>query len=74
SDRCTMTAIRRVFNAWCKDCFGKNLYSKNEFDKEISSYLNISPDAIKTRTSFDRYYIFTLNENAKKDYDRELSL
>ena len=68
SDKCTMTVIRKVFNAWCKDCFGKVPSSRNEFETDISSYLNSSINNIRKRTESGRYYIFTLNENAKKDY------
>ena len=73
SDKCTMTTIRRVFNAWCKDNIGKSPYSTTDFESEIISNIDTPFNGIRTRTSAGRYYIFTLNEETMRDYGHILT-
>ena len=42
--------------------------SSKDFDNEISQYLKRTPEELKTRTSRNRYYVFSLTEEAVKEY------
>lgn len=68
NDENTMAYIRKVFNNWCKINFGKTIMSSKDFDNEIAQYLKRTPEELKTRTSRNRYYVFTLTEEAVKEY------
>ena len=68
NDEKTMTYIRKVFNNWSKINFGKTIMSSKDFDNEIAQYLKRTPEELKTRTSRNRYYVFTLTEEAVKEY------
>ena len=72
-DKCTITAMKRVFNDWCKDNIGGIHMSVKDFEREIAQHLGVSVDAIKKRTSEARYYVFTLNSEAMSDYSGTLN-
>lgn len=67
-DEETMTCIRKVFNNWCKINFGKIIMSSKDFENEIAQHLGKTPEILKTRTSGNRYYIFTLTDEAVNEY------
>ena len=73
-DLITMTAIRRVFNSWCKDNIGKNVAASKDFENELMQHLKIDAKTLKKRNSQNRYYCFTLNQETICDYSQVINL
>lgn len=69
-DNCSCRKMFDVFKAWCVDANNGYVAKKSEFKKEIAEYLNMTIDEITVRSNSDRFYIFTLTLDAKKEYSR----
>ncbi len=69
-DNCSCRRMFDVFRAWCVDTNNGYTAKKSEFKKEIAEFLNMTVDEITTRSNSDRFYIFTLTLDAKKEYER----
>ncbi len=69
-DSCSCRKMFDVFKAWCVDANNGYTAKKSEFKKEIAEFLNMTVDEITTRSNSDRFYIFTLTIEAKKEYAR----
>ncbi len=63
----TEAEVRRTFAGWAKLNYG-SVPKKDEFERTLKEYLNISDDELHIRTKSMRSYCFTVSDEAFREY------
>ena len=66
-DKITKQALFNAFLTWARNCNYRTLPTLKEFKTSISQYTGLDINDLERKSNGDRYYIYTLTDEAKRE-------